>query len=306
MSEIRVQTYQEFRAEYDEQHPASIPVYEPPLAENPRWMIWATLGMFICAAVLSGVHTVPTAYSTIEAGKVAEWVRQLAAMGAFIFVEVGILMTSYTMFKKWSWIAFLILLLSIAIAIVANLYSVFHAMQTDDIGAIMVGVALGIGAPLIAMMSGKQYVQLHRSEQIAEIRTRQKYREDKLQYDAEVQSAWSIQQAKAEAKAEKQAERERIRIERESEQMLSLNSLNGANERMNEQARLPYSANSSTGYSKRMDAKTVIREFFEQHPDTLNSKLDELVFRIETESGVKVGRTSVHNVRNEVKAQQEA
>ncbi len=293
-------TYQEFRKDYDEQHPASMPTYEPPIADNPHWMVWATLAMFVCAAALSGVHTVPTAYITIEAIKVAEYVRQPVAMGTFIFVELGILMSSYTMFKKWSWIAFSILLLCIVIAVVANLYSVFQAIRTEDLGAMVVGVALGIGAPLIAMMSGKQYVNLHRSEQIAEMRARQKYRDESLQYDIEVQDAWELYQSKLEAKIEKDNERERIRIERETEQVLSLNSLNGANEQANERGRVPYSANSSTGYSKRMDAKTIIREFFEQNPDTLNSKLDELVFRIESERGVKVGRTSVHNVRSDI------
>lgn len=304
-------TYPEFRQKYEEQRPASIPQYEPPLQDNPRWMTWATFAMFICAAALSGVHTVPTAYITIEALKVAEYVRQPVAMGTFIFVELGILMSSYTMFKKWSWIAFGILLLCISIAIVANLYSVFQAMKTNDTGAMIVGISLGIGAPLIAMMSGKQYVNLHRSEQIAEMRARQKFKDDLVQHDEDVQVAWDQWQIKLEMLAEKEVQREQLRIEREAERerihneqeierIQALNSLNEANERMNEQPRLPYSANSSGGYTKRMDAKSVIREFFERNADTLNSKLDEVVQRIESESGVKVGRTSVHNVRTEI------
>lgn len=291
--------YNDFRSEYENQHPASIPFYEEPLSDNPRWMTYAILAMFVCSAALSGVHTVPTAYGTIEAAKVAEFVRQPVALGAFIFIELGILITSYSMFKKWSWIAFLILALCIIIAMAANLYSVNKAMQTNDMGAMIVGVAFGIAAPLIAMMSGKQYVNVHRSEQVALFRAKQQYHESKIAHDKRVAEAWEQLQIKLEARQEKINERERIRIEREAEQIHSLHSLNS----VNEQVRLPYSANSSTGYSKRMDAKLIIREYLTNHPDMMVVKLDDLVKSIEAESGIKVGRTSVHNVRSEMQNQ---
>jgi hypothetical protein len=60
------------------------------------------------------------------------------------------------------------------------------------------------------------------------------------------------------------------------------------------------SVNSANGYTKRMDAKTVARLFFEQHPEHMNTRLDDLVPIIEAEMGVKVGRTSVHNARKEM------
>lgn len=299
--DLNQMTYQEFRQRYEEQHPASVPKEEKVISDNPGWMVWATLAMFICAAALSGVHTVPTAYATIEASKVDNGVRQIVALGTFVFVELGILIASYTMFKRWSWIAFIILALSISIAIVANLYSVFEAMQTSDLGAVIVGISLGIGAPVIAMLAGKQFVNLHRAEQIAAMRAKQQYNDACLKHDETIQAAWQALQAKLEAKAEREAERERIRIERESEPIHSFHSLNSLNGGANERPRLPYSANSSTGYTKQMNARDVIREFFEQNPDAVNSRLDDLVERIIQQTGVTVGRTSVHNVRKEFK-----
>lgn len=183
-------SYQEFREQYEDQHPASLPTYTQPLADNPRWMPFALLAMFIFSALLSGVHTVPTAYSTIEAGKVSELVRQIAALGTFVFIELGILITAYSMFKKWSWIAFLVLAFCIIIAMAANLYSVYHAMQSNDDGSRIVGVLFGLAAPFIAMMTGKLYVNVQRSEQIAEYKARQQYNEQKINHDKAIEESW--------------------------------------------------------------------------------------------------------------------
>ena len=287
MSDRTQLTFQRFKQEYQEQHPASVPVMEDVMKEYPDWIIWATLAMFVCAAMLSGVHTVPTAYATIEAVKVAEYIRQPVSLGTFVFIEVGILVTSFLLFKKWSWLAFGVLVFCLMIAMAANLYSVSKAIQSQDAGSIIVGALLGIGAPLIAMMSGKMYVNIHRAHVIAVKQAQLKYREDCKVYDNMIILEWKEYREQA---------REEIRVERER-----TNSLNSVNEQP-EQPRLPYSANSSGGYNKRMDARSVIYEFFQQNPNTVNSKLDELVRRIESETGVKVGRTSVHNVRNEILA----
>jgi hypothetical protein len=48
-----------------------------------------------------------------------------------------------------------------------------------------------------------------------------------------------------------------------------------------------------------MDARSIITQYFTEHPEDLNTRLDELVERIEQQTGVKVGRTSVHNIRSE-------
>lgn len=80
------------------------------------------------------------------------------------------------------------------------------------------------------------------------------------------------------------------------------NSLNSMNERVNERPELPRLVNSSTGYSKQMNARSLIEMFFERHPERLNGRLDELLIEIEQESGVRVGRTSIHNVRKDIQS----
>jgi len=82
-----------------------------------------------------------------------------------------------------------------------------------------------------------------------------------------------------------------------------VHSLNGANEYETVNGEFVHSdrsVNSANGYTKRMDAKTVARQFLEQHPEHMNTRLDDLVPLIETETGVKVGRTSIHNARKEM------
>lgn len=89
--------------------------------------------------------------------------------------------------------------------------------------------------------------------------------------------------------------------------MNSLNSVNGANgtnlensiQHGSYETSSLDSVNSPIQYTKRMDAKDVTRQYFNDHPENLRMKLDDLVIEIEQSTGVKVGRTSVHNVSKE-------
>lgn len=56
--------------------------------------------------------------------------------------------------------------------------------------------------------------------------------------------------------------------------------------------------NASSGYTKRMDARSVIRDYLTRHPE-MRGSLNEIVDAIYNETGVKVGRSSVHNVLQE-------
>jgi hypothetical protein len=82
-----------------------------------------------------------------------------------------------------------------------------------------------------------------------------------------------------------------------------VHSLNGVNEYDGVNGEFVHSdrsVNSANGYTKRMDAKTVARLYLEQHPEHMGMRLDDLVPLIVEDTGVKVGRTSVHNARKEM------
>jgi len=57
--------------------------------------------------------------------------------------------------------------------------------------------------------------------------------------------------------------------------------------------------NSSSGYTKQMDARSVIRAYLARHPEMRTASLNQIVDNIRQETGVKVGRSSVHNVLHE-------
>lgn len=286
--QITVLPYNEFRPKYDEQHQASIPVYVEPLSDNPRWMTWALLAMFICSALLSGVHTVPTAYNTIDSKFVAEWVRQPVALGVFIFIELGIFFTSYSMFKKWSWIALSILIFCILIAMVANLYSVYHALTTDDLGAQIVGIMFGLAAPLIAMMTGKQYVNFQRADADAILQAKRLYQERKVRYDKAVETAYANYQKRIQDEIDRrlEIEREQIRIEKERQLQLAASAVRPMSNGQ---------AGHGQGYERESKAAFIVREYLSNNPSDLSIPVRELAEKI------GVGKSTVANVVRSIK-----
>lgn len=266
--------YSEFRKRYEEQHPASIPKLEFEMSDHPQWLIWAVAAMFIASALMSGVHTVPTAYDTIEALKVAEPIRQLGGMASFIFVELGILVSAYILFKNWSFWVFIILAIAVIIAMVANLYSVSEALQVNgDLGMTIVAVALGLGAPLIATLSGKVFVGLHRSDRIIDTRARAKFKEDSIAWDKEIERAW---------KAELKAGPSRV------------SSVQLSNEVSNGQSNVSAAA-SLVGHTKVPDASQKVRDYLSDNPDALYLSPRQLAELL------RVGKSTVNNVQREMR-----
>ncbi len=208
--------YNEFRKAYELSHKASIPTKRVAM-EYPALLTWAVLAMFLCAALLSGVHTAPTAYETIEAGKVSEGVRQAAALATFGFVELGILVSSYLLFKRSSneWFALSVLVMCSFIAMAANLYSVSKALKSDDFGSVIVGVAIGIGAPLIAALTGKVFVNLHHSNEQSKSRSQDSYNTAMRTFEESILNAYEEYCLKQAETARFEHEQKRLETERE-------------------------------------------------------------------------------------------
>lgn len=201
---IEQMSFDEFRDQYKKKRPASVPRREQYTVtkEYADWLQWVVLAMFLTSAFLSGVHTAPTAYNTIEAAKVADVFRAIAALGTFIFVELGILVSSYLLFKKWSWFAFLILAVCLVIAMVANLYSVNLAFRAEDDFGKVVGVSFGLAAPLVAALTGKVFVNIHRSNEEALKKADQQFVLAQQAFDNEVNAAWEEYERKYAIKVE--------------------------------------------------------------------------------------------------------
>lgn len=183
--------YNEFRQQYEDQHPASVPRMEVEMNEYPPWVRPAVLLTFVCAALVSGVHTVPTVWKSIEVGTIiTEVIRNVISVASLVAVEMAILLSAYLMAKGVR-LAYFVTFIASSVAVMANLYSVVTAFNTsDDKGALAVAVVLGIGAPLIALFTGKMFVDIHRADRIQDARAHKLFREASVAWDKEVGAAF--------------------------------------------------------------------------------------------------------------------
>lgn len=181
--------YDEFRQQYEAQHPSSVPVLRYEMSVFPAWVRWAVMAMFMAAAIISGVHTVPTVYETIEADKVAPLVHDAAALASFIAVELAILLSAYLL-KRNTVLGWLLLIITSCVAGIANLQSSMTAMSGKDDWSRLVAVVLGVSAPLIVLASGKLLVDIFNGERSINTRAEERYLEACKAFDAEVLTAF--------------------------------------------------------------------------------------------------------------------
>lgn len=180
-----MKTYDEFRAYFEKTHAASVPVLQQIQSEYPRWLKAIVLAMFISAALLSGVHTVPTVRAGMQNEMVAPLVADVVALLAFVAIELAIFASAYALVAGWSWVVAGVLSVTFVVALVANVQSVLQAFSV--IGANgwtqFVAVILGVGAPLITLMAGKMFVSMHRAEKQTSQQASDDYREAMIIFD---------------------------------------------------------------------------------------------------------------------------
>jgi len=259
--------YAEFRLQYEEQHGASVPVEEVYIGEYPRWVTWVVGNMFVTSAFFSGIHTVPIAHDAIDAAKVAEWIRQVGGISAFAFIESGILTSAYMLVKRWSWVMLFILLVTITVAMGANLSSVSQAFQADTADSFtkLITVLFGVVAPLMAALSGGVYVWLHQSERVAEARMKARYKDARVAWDKEIERAFR--------------------------------KLYPASKGERPEVSIGQSAASSIGHKKVVDATVRVQQHLDAYPEDLNLSPRQLAAKL------GVGKSTANNVQREYRAQ---
>lgn len=276
-------SYDEFRQQYEKQHPASVPV--PPQivrSEYPRWLRGVVLLMFICAALLSGVHTVPTVYAGIEdGGVVAPLVRALVALSSFVAVELAIFVAAYARLKANGWLVGAMLVVTFSIALVSNIQSVLKALGANgDLGVTAVGVVLGIGAPLIALMSGEMFVHMHGASTKADTEADATYREERRAFDTVVLTAYRKYEKELSAKA----------LSERTDKRTDTELLSAENVRSDTDGRTSHAA---FGHARTPDGLQKALDWFNAHPDAAGTPLREL------EPLVGVGRDTLSRARRQ-------
>lgn len=270
--------YNDFRTIYAQQHPASVPTMEVEMSEYPAWLRYAVFLMFLSAAVLSGVHTVPTVHRSIEVGSVAGWVRDGAALLSFVMVELAILLSAYLLVKR-SVLAWMVLAVTFTVAMAANLVSVSRAFgESQAVGDQLVAIVLGVAAPLIALMSGKMFVSIHTVERGQHSRAARAFREASQRFDADVLAAWEKYQRRAGVRPSL-SESERPQLSAVASADVQPDTSNGQNGHATGQ-----------GYTKRTDARTLVESYLAENPDALTMPVRELATLI------GVGKSTVATV----------
>jgi hypothetical protein len=181
--------YEEYRQQYEAQHPASVPVLRYEQSIFPAWVKVAVMAMFFAAALISGVHTVPTVYQTIEADKVAPLVHDIAALSSFVAIELAILLSAYLLIRN-AFLGWTLLIVTSFVAGVANLQSSMSALSGKDDWTRLVAIVMGLAAPLIVLASGKLLVGIFNSERTISARAEERFREERQAFDAEVLTAF--------------------------------------------------------------------------------------------------------------------
>lgn len=242
--------YDEFRQQYEAQHPASVPVLRYEMSMFPGWVRWAVMAMFTAAAVISGVHTVPTVYETIEADKVTPVVHAIAALSSFIAVELAILLSAYVL-KRNAKLGWLLLITTSCVAGIANLQSSMTAMAGKDDWSRLVAIVLGVSAPLIVLASGKLLVDIFNGERTISGRADERYREECKAFDAEVLAAF-----KKDGKRALPA----VSAAPSAPQLPSASVVSAADNRTHGHGQ---------GYGRNVDSRERVRTHLREHPEDL-------------------------------------
>lgn len=263
--------YDEFRKQHELRHPASVPVLEIEMNEYPAWARWAVLLTFISAALVSGVHTVPTVWKSIEIGEIiTPEIRNIVSLASLAAVELAILLSAYLMAKGVK-LAYFVMGIASAVAIMANLYSVITAFTSGgDLGALIVAVCLGVGAPLITLFTGKMYVDIHRADRVQDAKARKVYREACIAWDKE--------------------------IEREfKKQLKGVSNVHPTISNGQSIGQTPQPAVSTLGHTKKPDASEIVRKHLLDNPQDLDTSAYRLA------EFLNVGKSTVNNVQRELK-----
>jgi hypothetical protein len=162
-------------------------------------------------------------------------------------------------------LARIVLVMSAGIAIVANVLSIAKALSTDasfDLGAAAVSIAFGVGAPVIALAAGKQFVNIHNAERKALNELQEIYRDECQAYDKKKLAAFNKHQKELSVRS--------VRMDADNGQA------------------------SSQGYNRTSDAKEVVRSHLEANPEDFALSVRDLA------SKLGVGKSTVADARREM------
>lgn len=255
------------------------------------WLSVVILGVLVVASItVSGSRTID------------EFGGGLVGVAAFVMLEIALIAYAYWRTKKADdvdqqravrkranvgmWLAF-------GVSLAANLHATLKHAGIVMPAALDTGILIliAISAPSLALIAGDMLGM----EAVAGLALKRQagaaYHEALRIWSEGLNKSWDSQKS-----------RWGVRVEVEPFASHSPRSLNSpANEQPIAVHSDQRSLNSANGYSKNMDARAVVSEWLlasrDSRPELMAMKVDELHALALQETGVKIGRTSVHNAR---------
>lgn len=265
----------------------------------------ALMVVMVAGSIVSASHTMPTFMGdnvtliSLAVGLAAFFMSEVA-LAAFAYVGV---MRHYretqkepASLKTLVGAGVIVPFLVMAAANISHEFKINEVILPEFIRTGII-LAISLSAPFMSYISGEVFAMFEVIDRVDQEKHDADYAQKTEAWEDKCRQAWGREKVNYGGK---------IRIEPVPMPQIavqSVHSLHSANEPVNEQDPSfihSRSVNSANGYTKRMDAKSVARVFLEQHPEHMATRLDDLVPLIEAETGVKVGRTSIHNVRKEM------
>jgi hypothetical protein len=193
--EINEMDYPSFREQYELQHPASVPMIETDTNEYPTWLLPITLVMFIAASIVSGAHTVSTVRQSLESSLIPQASKDIVAYSAYFAFELALLVSVFSWIRRTNrWISYLATLVVFTVIVLANVQDVAHSTIAGAWFTVFVVIGLGVGTPLVALLSGKLFVDVYRTNKASGSKAKVEYQEALKQWDATINRAYTSYQ----------------------------------------------------------------------------------------------------------------
>lgn len=188
-------TYQEFREQYEMQHPASVPQLQDDTNEYPIWLLPMTFLMFLSVSVVSGAHTTSTVRTTLEASLIPENAKFWIALFAFFGFELALFVSVFSWLRsRNAFISYISTAVVFVVIVLANIQDVARSLSFSDWFSSTITIGVGFGTPLVALLSGKIFVDVYRSNRNATRQAKIGYVESMKAWDAKILSAWTKEQ----------------------------------------------------------------------------------------------------------------
>lgn len=294
--QVELEYMMRYRAAFEHRYPP--PVRQ--VVHTNNWLVYGVLGALVSASVIvSAYHTIP-----IFVGSDLTVITFIVGLAVFVMVELGIVSLTYINIKKsyelnpdkhtsvLKWLQVGLALVFI-VGLGVNVYS--EVMKTGfahPLVDLIIRILVGLSAPVMAFVSGEVIAMIGVDAQHQQRAFNREHAANMVAYQDKFLAWWDARKNKI---------LQSVMVTKEPAVNSQPHSLNSANEPKDDSARSVNSVNSvNSVYSKNMNSREVIEQFFVQHPERLKDKLDVLLADIERDSGQKVGRTSVHNVRSQM------